>query len=126
MQEGQEAPATMQAHATRPGRTPEAGREIPPPGAMGMWAGKLRDGERRDLKESLARLHAYGYVCFWQTKQSLVAASGPGTCWAEWLTTPLGDTGEPPKGKTANLMCAHEPDVLALLRDMPFRVTGVH
>jgi hypothetical protein len=35
---------TMQAHATRPGRTPEAGREIPPPGAMGMWAGKLPGG----------------------------------------------------------------------------------
>lgn len=61
----------------------------------------------RTLRGTLASLERFGYSCFWQFPTSLVPASGP--CWRERFGRRL---------RWSNMLCAHEPAVLAKLENI--------
>lgn len=74
----------------------------------GMW-NTHNHGDARTVNGTLTLLQRAGYACFWLLANALLPASG--TCW-------LDDYGGRPTW--SNMLCAHEPPVLALLDRMAF------
>lgn len=75
--------------------------------AVGAWAasqaGRKAALEPRTLKSTLEKLHRFGYLCYFQTRDSVFPASGQ--CWHDAFEF---------RG-WSNLVCAHEPEALAIL-----------
>ena len=78
-----------------------------------LSAGQVAGSDVRTVNGTLNMLHAAGYACFWVLTQSLLPASG--VCW-------LHEFGGKPSW--SNLLCAHEPPVVAALNGIVQQ--GIH
>lgn len=73
----------------------------------GHWTTKKRSPfyrDRRTLRSAIARLEDAQYACFWQMRVGLVPLSGE--CWRPEFEQVR---------KWSNIVCAHEPPVVAAL-----------
>ena len=73
----------------------------------GMWNRLFSGREARTVNGTLNMLHDAGYACYWVLTRALVPASG--ACWIDAFG------GRP---AWSNVLCAHEPPVVAALTRM--------
>lgn len=73
--------------------------------------GVVHKRELRKLGDVISRLSAFGYECFWEAGRYLIPISGP--CWQNEF--------EVWRSPWSNVVCAHEPEMVDLFRDLAFR-----
>jgi FkbM family methyltransferase len=70
----------------------------------GFW-GRFNP-ERRKITDALDKLEDAGYACFWELPSTMIPASR--ACW------------RPPNVPWSNVVCAHEPEMVAALDELSF------